>query len=303
MGSELVLATRGSALALAQAEWVRAELERLHAGLSVRLDVIRTTGDRLQTDPLTELPPKGLFVKEIQEALVASRADLAVHSLKDLPVEPTPGLALAAITGATDPLDALISASGGGLDDLPPGARIGTSSPRRAAQLLHHRPHLQIVPIRGNVDTRLRKLEAGDFDAIVLAAAGLIRLGLAERITERLPLEVCVPAAGQGLLGIETREDDEGTRQIVSALETPEAAARGVAERSALLALGGGCRTPIGLSAVVEGDTLALHGVIADPSGESLRRDVESGLLADAAEVGRRLARRLGSAQRCVPSH
>jgi hydroxymethylbilane synthase len=153
------------------------------------------------------------------------------------------------------------------------------------------------------VDTRLRKLDAGDYDAIVLAAAGLTRLGLAARITERLPLEVCVPAAGQGLLGIEAREGDERTRRIVRALETPAAAARGTAERAALLALGGGCRTPIGLLAEVEGDTLTLHGVIVDPSEDTLLRDAESGPLADAEEVGRRLARRMGAAQGCVRSH
>lgn len=216
----LILATRGSSLALQQSNWVKAEIERLAPGARVEILTVRTTGDRMKDEPLPQIGGKGLFTKEIEEALLEGRAHLAVHSLKDLPTQISPGLVLAAVPRREDPRDVLVSRDGKRLAGLALQARVGTSSVRRAAQLKHLRPDLQIEPLRGNLDTRLRKLrEGGRLDAIVLAAAGLVRMGLAEQITEYFSEETLCPAVGQGALGIEARAEDEETLRALALLE------------------------------------------------------------------------------------
>jgi len=289
----LVLATRGSRLALAQSEWVAREIEAHRPDVRVRLEVVRTRGDRVLDAALHEVGGKGLFVKEIEEALLAGRADIAVHSMKDLPSESPSGLALGAVTVSEDPRDVLVAREGAGLDALREGAAIGTSSLRRAAQLLHHRPDLEIRSIRGNVDTRLRKLADESLDAIVLAAAGLLRLGLTERVTEYLSPDVCLPAAGQGMLAIEIRDDDEVAREVVAFFDCHASRVRSSAERSALAALGGGCQTPIGLYGEVTSGRVRLRGVVSDPRGARLRRAETEGPCEEAEALGQALARML----------
>lgn len=273
MGTDPVrIGTRGSALALRQAEWVAAELQRLNPDVRTELVIIKTRGDKIVDAPLSKVGGKGLFVKEIESALLSAEIDLAVHSLKDVPAERTPGLAMAAFPERVDSRDVLISRRGKGLRDLRRGSVIGTSSLRRTAQLKHIRPDLRIVPLRGNVDTRLRKLHAGEADAIVLAAAGLIRLGREAVVTEWLEPDVCLPAAGQGILGIETREDDESTRALVAPLDSPASRACAQAERRVTAALGGSCQVPIGALAEVCEEELRLVAVVSDLEGQRLLR-------------------------------
>jgi hydroxymethylbilane synthase len=286
----LLLATRGSRLALVQSEWVRDELRRRHPGLQVELLIVKTTGDKILDVALSQIGGKGLFTKEIEEALLAGTAHLAVHSLKDLPTDLPDGLTIAALTERVDPRDVLICREAAGLDGLPPGATLGTSSLRRSAQLAHYRPDLRFQPIRGNVETRLAKLHSENLDAIVLAGAGLLRLGLADRITQWLPGEVSLPAAGQGIIGLETRADDEATRGLLAAIHCPASQVCATAERSALAHLGGGCQTPIGLSARVEGDDCVIEGVVVGLTGTPYYRAEVTGPAAAAAAVGRRLA-------------
>jgi hydroxymethylbilane synthase len=289
----LTIATRGSALALWQAHHVRDRLRAAAPGLAVELLVVRTTGDAVQDRPLAEIGGKGLFVKEIEEALLDRRADLAVHSMKDVPPELAAGLTMAAISEREDPADALVS-RGGGLDALPRGATIGTTSVRRACQLLAERPDLRVAPLRGNVPTRLAKLDAGGFDAIVLAAAGLRRLGHAGRISERLAPERCIPAVGQGALGIETRTDDDATRALVRASCHHERDATAViAERGFLAELAGGCQTPLAAYARVDGDALTILGMIGRPDGSTIVRGAGAGSVGEAEAVGRALGREL----------
>ncbi|MBD3175480.1 MAG: hydroxymethylbilane synthase [Armatimonadia bacterium] len=293
MARVLTLATRGSKLALAQSEWVGREIERHHPDTRVELVTIRTQGDKVQDVALSKVGGKGLFVKEIEEALLDGSADLAVHSLKDLPTAMPDGLCIGAVGGAVDPRDVLISRDGRGLNDLPEGAVIGTSSLRRQAQLAHTRPDLTFEPIRGNVDTRLRKLDEGQADAIILAGAGLMRLGLTGRITEWLPIEACVPAVGQGLLAIEIRQGDDETESLLRFLGDETAAHRALAERAALACLEGGCQTPIGIHATPARYTIAVEGVVAGPSGQPYYRARETSPASDPTEAGRRLADRL----------
>ena len=287
---QLCIGTRGSALALWQAEWVKAQLLAAHAELEVELVVIKTTGDKILDVPLAQVGGKGLFVKEIEEALLEGRADLAVHSVKDIPAELPEGLHLAVMPSREDPRDALVSRNGVGLDGLPHGARLGTSSLRRTAQLLHLRPDLRIETLRGNVDTRLRKLESEGFDAIVLAAAGLKRMGLSQVISEYLEPERILPAVGQGALGIETRTGDVFTNEMVASLAHEETMTIVGAERAFLKRLEGGCQVPIGAHGTLEGKTLILAGMVADLQGIRLiRRELRE----DARQpevVGQRLA-------------
>jgi hydroxymethylbilane synthase len=281
----LVIASRGSQLALWQAHWVQQQLERL--GYPSRIEIIRTTGDKITDVPLAQVGSKGLFTKEIEEALLAGSADLAVHSLKDLPTELPAGLVLAGIPEREDPRDAMV---GSRVADLPPGARLGTSSLRRAAQLRKLRPDLIVEPVRGNVDTRLRKLDEGHYDAIVLAAAGLKRLGWEERIAETLSPDIVCPAAGQGALAIETiagREDP-----CIKLDHAPTRAAV-TAERALLAALGGGCQVPIGAYATVADGRLSLQALAVSPDGVKLVRDKSEGPATDAAQIGRELGERL----------
>ncbi len=286
----LRIGTRGSALALWQAEWVKSQLLRGQQELIVELVVIKTTGDKILDVPLAMVGGKGLFVKEIEEALLDGRADLAVHSVKDMPAELPEGLHLAAMPPREDPRDALISKNGAGLDKLPHGARVGTSSLRRAAQLLHLRPDLRIETLRGNVDTRLRKLESEGLDAIVLAAAGLKRMELSQVISEYLEPERILPAVGQGALGIETRIGDVSTNEIVASLIHQQTVTTVRAERAFLKRLEGGCQVPIGGYATMEGETLILTGMVADLKGVRLIRKEMRGDARQPEVVGESLA-------------
>lgn len=284
----LRIGSRGSKLALWQAEWVARELARL--GQSARIEIIRTTGDKMTDVALAQVGAKGLFTREIEEALLAGRIDLAVHSLKDLPTALPEGLTLAAVPQREDARDAVV---GRRLCDLEPGARVGTSSLRRAAQLRRLRPDLLIEPVRGNVDTRLRRLAEGRYDAIVLALAGLRRLGWEERIAEILPLETMLPAVGQGALAIETREGDEVVRAACRPLEDPDTRRAVMAERALLAGLGGGCQVPIAAHAELSDGALRLRAVVISPDGAQAVRDEIRGAPEDAEELGSELARRL----------
>jgi hydroxymethylbilane synthase len=269
--ARLRIGSRGSQLALWQANHIRALLgERGH---QAEIEIIKTTGDKISDVALAKVGTKGMFTKEIEEALVEARIDLAVHSLKDLPTDIPPGLEIAAVTKRGNPHDVLCSLKYETLEDLPPGARVGTSSLRRQAQLKVLRPDLQIHPLRGNVDTRVHKLEAGEFDAIILAAAGLDRLGRTEVVKQILPPGVMCPAAGQGALGVETRDGDFVTRQLLNFLDDPAARATTTCERALLKKLGGGCQVPIGALAEVREGMLHLEAIVADPGGSELIRE------------------------------
>ncbi len=287
---ELRIGTRGSQLALFQANWVKERLEQAHPGIRVTLVKIKTTGDKIQDAPLAKIGGKGLFVKEIEEALVAKRIDLAVHSIKDVPTELPEGLHLSAITKREDPLDAFISREGLPLKALPQGARIGTSSLRRQAQLLHFRPDLRLIPLRGNLDTRLKKLNALRLDGIVLASAGLKRLGMEEKITEILPIEISLPAIGQGALGIETRVGDAEVEGRIAFLNDPEASIAVSAERAFLKRLEGGCQVPIAAHGKIVNSTLQLDGLVGTVDGKKLIRHHLEGPLGQAEALGVELA-------------
>ncbi|MGE5640796.1 MAG: hydroxymethylbilane synthase [Clostridia bacterium] len=286
----LVIATRRSRLALWQAEHIQARLLALHAGLDVELLPLSTRGDELLDSRLDQAGGKGLFVKELEAAMLAGRADLAVHSIKDVPAELPPGFALAAITAREDPRDALVSARFGSVRALPDGAVLGTSSLRREAQLAALKPGLRVRLLRGNVETRLAKLDRGEYDAIVLAAAGLERLGLAARIRERLAPEQVVPAPGQGALGIECRADHADVRQLLAPLGDAGTAACVRAERQVSLALGGNCTIPLGAHASLDGAELRLRAVVAAPDGRRMARALVAGPAADPEALGRRAA-------------
>ena len=268
---KLILATRKSLLALAQARAWYATLIAAHPGLEIEELHVVTTGDRITDRPLQEVGGKGLFLKEIEEALVAGRAQLAVHSIKDVPAELAPGLVLAAIPPREDPRDALVTRSGVPLAGLPAGARVGTSSLRRAALLRLLRPDLVYVPLRGNVDTRLRKVAEGEVDAAVLALAGLRRLGLADRATEVLSVEQSLPAVGQGALGIEARADDPATIELLRATHHLDTAIAVGCERGVMLAADGSCQVPIAAYARRDGERLVLRAMLADPDGSRPR--------------------------------
>ena len=290
------IGTRGSDLARWQASHVSDLLSRGETDLRMETLVISTMGDRILDVPLARIGGKGLFTKEIEEALLDRRIDLAVHSLKDLPTELPDGLALGAVVSAADPHDVLVSPGGVGLQELPPSARIGTSSARRRAQLRRARPDLVILDLRGNVPTRLRKLEQGEYDAIVLARAGLERLGLLDERARVLPAGEMLPAPGQGALGIEVRRGDAESAEVVAKLEDPWGRARTDAERAFLHALGGGCQVPVGaLAERVGGDAgrLLLHGMVADLEGSRILIGEESGAVEAAGRIGSNLASRL----------
>ena len=276
---KLRIGSRGSQLALWQANHISALLRaRDH---EVEIEIIHTTGDKITDVALAKVGTKGMFTKEIEEALAAGRVDLAVHSLKDLPTELPEGFEIAAITQREDPRDAFCSRHCSKIEDLPLRARIGTSSLRRQAQLKAIRPDLDIHPLRGNVDTRLRKLEHGEYDAIILASAGLKRLGKTELVKQIIPAEIMCPAAGQGALGIEIREGDAATRELLAFLDDPAARAATTCERALLNRLGGGCQVPIGAFAEVHENTgngkLHLESIVADPDGSKLLRDSRDG--------------------------
>jgi hydroxymethylbilane synthase len=285
----LRIGSRGSQLALWQANHISALLRA--RGHEVEIEIIHTTGDKIVDVPLAQVGTKGglgkgIFTKEIEEALAAGRVDLAVHSLKDLPTELPPGFEIVAITKREDARDAFCSRLYSQIEDLPHRARVGTSSLRRQAQLKAIRPDLDIHPLRGNVDTRLRKLEQGEYDAVILAAAGLTRLGKTELIKQIISAEIMCPAAGQGALGIEIREGDNATRQQLEFLNDPAARAATTCERALLNSLGGGCQVPIGALAEIRNGKLHLDAIVADPDGSKLLRESRDGNLNDPEGLG-----------------
>ncbi len=301
----LRIGSRGSQLALWQANHVRVILES--RGHQVKIEIIRTTGDKITDVPLAQVGTKGMFTKEIEEALAENRIDLAVHSLKDLPTELPPGFEIAAIPRREDARDALCSSGYGSIAELPNRARVGTSSLRRQAQLKALRPDLDLQPLRGNVDTRLRKLEAGEYDALLLAAAGLNRLGKTECVRQLLTADVMCPAAGQGALAIEIRKGDSTIRQHVAFLEDKAARAATTCERALLNAMGGGCQVPIGAFAELVNGRLHLDAVVASPDGARVLRESADGdepeRLGESAGQGTAAPRRGHHFERSVPGN
>jgi hydroxymethylbilane synthase len=291
--STVVLGTRGSKLAVQQSEWVQGQLQALAPHVTVTLRKIQTSGDKILDVPLAQIGGKGLFVKEIEEALLSGEIDLAVHSMKDVPTELPEGLAILCVPPREDPRDALISRDGESFKDLPHAARIGTSSRRRQAPLLHARTDFTIAMLRGNLDTRLKKLRAGQFDAIVLAAAGLRRLAWAHEITEYLAPEISLPAIGQGALGIEGRRDDLFIHSLLSGLDHAPSKTAVLAERALLHRLEGGCQVPIAAHATVVGIGVTLEGLVASVDGKELIRDTAKGTIEDPESIGIQLAERL----------
>ena len=291
--SSLVIGTRGSQLALWQAEWVKARLLDIAPSMAIRLQKIQTSGDKILDAPLAKLGGKGLFVKEIEEALLRGDIDFAVHSMKDVPSVLPEGLTIVCVLAREDARDALVARDQLVFRDLPAGATVGTSSLRRQAQLLAHRSDLSIVMLRGNVNTRLRKLQEGAFTAIVLAAAGLIRLGWAHCVTEYLPVTVSLPAIGQGALGIESRTDDAFVRELLAPLHHLPTAIEVSAERAFLERLEGGCQVPIAGHAVIENQTVRLEGLVASLDGTRVIRDQMEGPAEEAALLGTSLANRV----------
>ncbi len=288
----LRIGTRGSALALWQARSI-SEALRAVAGVQSEIVIVKTSGDKFQQSSFSEIGTKGVFIKELEDALLERRVDLAVHSMKDVPTEIPGGLTIAAICKRQDVRDALLSTSGASLDHLPAGARVGTSSLRRKSQLLYARSDLQILDLRGNVDTRIEKLKRGDYDAIVLAKAGLDRLGLSANISEVLSTDVCLPAAGQGAIGIEARTNDTETLGILSALNDGETRSGVEAERAVLAGLEGGCQVSIGVWGRVESGKLVLEVAVLSPDGAQRMREKSSCAPGDAVALGERVAARM----------
>jgi hydroxymethylbilane synthase len=293
--TSLRIGTRGSPLALAQARTVR---ERLAAALgrpadTIELKIIRTTGDTIIDRPLAEEGGKGLFTKEIEEALIRGDIDLAVHSAKDMPTFLPKGLILAACLEREDPRDVFISAKAKNIAALPQGAKVGTASLRRQAIMKRARPDLEVAPLRGNVETRLRKLDDGEADAIILALAGLRRLGLEGRATRIMSADEFLPAAGQGAIAIETRDDDAETRALLAKIDHSDTSTAVAAERAFLAVLDGSCKTPIGAHAIIEGETLRFRGLIARPDGSAAHDIAATGARSDAVQIGESSAREL----------
>ncbi|MFQ6093898.1 MAG: hydroxymethylbilane synthase [bacterium] len=291
--NRIKIGTRASRLALWQTHWVRERLSRRRPHTKFDVVTIKTKGDRILNAPLSKIGDKGLFTKEIEEALLAGEIDLAVHSLKDVPTQLPEGLTLGAVTERASPADALIAAGDQTLDTLPQGAKIATSSLRRKAQLLNYRPDFEIVQMRGNVETRLRKFEGSDLDGLVGAYAGLQRLGLSERISQIIPLYLMLPAVGQGALALEIREEDSEVAKLVTSLSHEGSFLSITAERSFLRALEGGCQIPIGAFGRIESGALSLDGLIANLDGTRTVRDRVAGKLAEAEELGVTLALKL----------
>ena len=287
------IGTRGSLLARTQTGWIADRIRDANPGLRIEIEIIQTTGDLRRDVPFAAVGTKGMFVKEIEQALLEGRVDVGVHSLKDMPSELPEGLELACVPVRENSCDALLARTGGSLADLAHGAVVGTSSIRRSAQLRHFRPDLSVIELRGNLDTRIRKLDEGEYDAIVLAAAGLNRLGWGDRITEQLSREICVPAAGQGALALETRTGDAATLAWLAPVHDAETADAIAAERAFLAALGGGCSVPAGAHAEVRGASLSLLAMIAAPDGSRVVRAEAADARAEAAALGARIAARL----------
>ncbi|MET0066977.1 MAG: hydroxymethylbilane synthase [Candidatus Thiodiazotropha sp.] len=293
MSQVIRIATRKSPLALWQAEHVAAALKAAHQGLQVEIHGMSTQGDKILDTPLAKIGGKGLFIKELEQGILDGQADIAVHSMKDVPVELPEGLHLAVIMSREDPRDAFVSNRFKSLQELPEGACVGTSSLRRQSQLAEQRPDLQIKSLRGNVNTRLAKLDAGDYDAIILAAAGLIRLGFESRITALIGPEQSLPAIGQGAVGIECRTDDETVNRLIAPLHDEETAACVIAERAMNARLNGGCQVPIAGYAMLESGHLWLRGLVGEPDGSRVIRGEVEGTPEEAQAMGTGLAERL----------
>ncbi|MGZ3635339.1 MAG: hydroxymethylbilane synthase [Syntrophales bacterium] len=293
MRNILRIGTRGSLLALTQTKWVAEKLRRGKPAVAVETVVIKTKGDILQDVPLAKVGGKGLFVKEIEDALLRDEVDIAVHSMKDVPMELPDGLEIGVMSEREDPHDVLISKDQKKLADMPVGARIGTGSLRRGFQLLHLFPDIELVPIRGNLDTRIRKIQTDGLDGIIVAAAGLRRMGWADRITEVIPVEIMLPAVGQGVLGIELRQNDEAVRHAVSFLNHPRTWVEVSAERAFLGRLGGGCQLPVAAYGVTDGNNLTVTGLLGSVDGKELIKDEVKGISGDAGVLGISLAERI----------
>lgn len=293
MAREIIIGTRDSALALWQTYWVMENLQRLNPQYTFKTVEMKTQGDKILDVALAKIGDKGLFTKELEVAMLDREIDLAVHSMKDLPTKLPDGLIIGAICEREEPGDVLISRDGKKLDELPQGARVGTSSLRRRAQLKKYRPDLQIEDLRGNLNTRMKKLESQNLDGIILAAAGVIRLGWADRITQRIPFEVSLPAVGQGSVGIEIRANEPEIEALVKTLEYKDSSVAILAERAMLRKLEGGCQIPIGALGRVKGDQLTLEGVVASLDGKDLLRTSVTGSVDKPDEIGIELADKL----------
>jgi hydroxymethylbilane synthase len=290
---KLIIGSRGSGLALWQANWIKSQLEKLHSGLQVEIVIIKTSGDKIQDVPLTKIGGKGLFVKEIEEALLRRDVDIAVHSMKDVPMKLPYELEISVVTERENPFDALISRDNVQLDDLPKNAKIGTGSLRRSSQLLKYRPDLEIVPLRGNIDTRIKKLDSEGFDAIILAAAGLRRMGWADKIAQVIPAEIILPAMGQGAVGIESRKHDPDVLEAIMVLDHEETHLALDAERAFVDVLEGGCQVPIGAYATLEEENITLSGLVASLDGKTIFQASQQRLLAEAKQLGRELGKEI----------
>ena len=286
---KVTIGSRGSPLALWQANWVKDLLRSHHSDLEVDIQIIKTSGDKIQDIPLAKIGGKGLFVKEIEEGLLKREVDFAVHSMKDMPIIFPMNLCIACVTKRENPFDALISKNNIKLDDLPKGAKVGTGSLRRMSQLLYYRPDLKLVPLRGNLETRLKKLETEGLDAIILAAAGLIRLGWSDRITEIISPEVLLPAMGQGAVGIETRKNDVDNQILLADMDHEETHYALDAERALVSQLEGGCNVPIGSFATLDGDKITLTGLVASLDGKTMYKKELTDLKTNAIALGRKL--------------
>ena len=294
--TELRIASRRSQLAMVQTNWVKAELEKAHPGLTITVEAMATQGDKILDVALAKIGDKGLFTKELEAQMLVGRAEIAVHSLKDLPTNLPEGLMLGCITEREDPADALVVNAKNAnhkLDTLPEGAVVGTSSLRRLAQLRHHYPHLSFKDVRGNVITRLEKLDSGDYDCLILAAAGLERLGFGDRIHQIIPGDISLHAVGQGALGIECVEGKPEVLEIIKVLEHTTTSRRCLAERAFLRELEGGCQVPIGVNSQISNEELTLTGMVASLDGKRLIRDQASGSAADPESIGIELAGKL----------
>ena len=291
--AKITIGSRGSQLALWQANWVKSEVERINDDVEVHTLIIKTSGDKIKDVPLAKIGGKGLFIKEIEEALLAEEIDIAVHSMKDVPIQIAKELKISVVTERENPLDALISKNGEKLAELPQNAIIGTSSLRRSSQLLKYRPDLKIKILRGNLDTRLKKLDEGQYDAILLAAAGLNRLGWADRIAEEVSHEILLPAMGQGALGIETRLNDTKVHNFISCLDHKQTHWAVDAERALVDTLDGSCQVPIGAYATVDKNLITLRGLVASLDGKIIYRLEKIGPVYEAANIGHELGSEL----------
>lgn len=286
---KIKIGSRGSPLALWQANWIKDQLESLHPEIPVEIVIIKTSGDKIQDVPLAKIGGKGLFVKEIEEAMLKNEVDFAVHSMKDMPIKFPYALCIAAVTKRENPFDALISKNDIKLDDLPKGAKVGTGSLRRVSQLLHYRPDLELIPLRGNIETRIKKLETEGLDAIILAAAGLIRMGWGDKISEIISPEVLLPAMGQGAVGIEARKHDVDNHILLADMDDEDTHLALDAERAVVTQLEGGCNVPIGAFATIEEDQMTLRGLVASLDGKTVYKTESKGNKVDAKALGREL--------------